>query len=288
MKFCCSLAFSDASHYLELARVADACGWDSLSLSDHVVHLDQIDSRYPYREDGERPWNPDDHWPDVWVAAAAMAARTERLRFITGVYVLPMRHPLHVAKALGTASFLSQGRISLGLGLGWMRDEFEVLDAPFSERGARADEMIEVMRKVWTGEPVSHEGRFFRFERLRMRPGLDHPVPIIVGGSSDAALRRCARIGDGWFAHLLSSVELGEHIEAIRAYRGEFGRSPEFEVYGPATDAFDLDGYRRLEELGVTHLLTQPWIFYGGATDDLEAKKEGLRRFSDDILQKLT
>ena len=158
MKFCASLAFTETEDYVELAQVAEQHGWDTLVLSDHVVHPEKIASKYPYREDGQRPWEAPDHWPDVWVAMAAMGAVTRRLHFLTGVYVVPMRHPFHLAKSIGTAAVLTNYRVSLGVGLGWMRDEFALLGESFDDRVPRTTEMIEVMRKLWSGEMVDHHG----------------------------------------------------------------------------------------------------------------------------------
>jgi probable F420-dependent oxidoreductase len=287
MKFCASLAFTDTEDYIELAQVAEEHGWDTLVLSDHLVHPEKIAAKYPYREDGQRPWEAPDHWPDNWVAMAAMGAVTKRLRFFTGVYVVPMRHPFHLAKAIGTAAVLTDYRVSLGIGLGWMRDEFALLGERFDDRAARTSEMIEVMRKLWTGEMVEHHGRFYDFERLNMRPPVRGPIPLIVGGVTDAALRRAARIGDGWIPHAISSAEAREMIGRIRAYRAEFGRSEPFSAIVPLTDAFEPDGYRRAADFGVTHILTTPWSLYGGSHRSLADKRDGLRRFADEVISKM-
>jgi probable F420-dependent oxidoreductase len=289
MKFCASLAFTDTEDYVELAQVAEQHGWDALVLSDHVVHPEKIASKYPYREDGERPWEAPDHWPDVWVAMAAMGAVTRRLRFLTGVYVVPMRNPFHLAKAIGTAAVLTNYRVELGIGLGWMRDEFALLGEEFESRAARTGEMIEVMRKLWSGEMVEHHGRFYDFDRLNMRPAVRGAIPLIVGGVTDAALRRTARIGDGWIPHAIPTAEARSAIAAIRRYRAEYGRAgAPFSAVVPLTDAFDPDGYRRAEDAGVTHVLTTPWTLYGGSHRSLADKREGLRRFADEVIARMS
>ena len=287
MKFCATLSFTDPTHYVELAKLAEETGWDTLVLSDHLVHPEKIRTRYPYNETGERPWEASAPFPDVWVSMGAMAAVTERLRFLTGVYVLPLRNPFAVAKSLGTAAVMSDYRVSLSLGLGWMEDEFELLGQEFRNRGARAEEMIEVMRKLWTGQMVEHHGTHYDFDRLLMSPAVTGPVPIIVGGTSDLALRRVARIGDGWIPHQLSLAEFEAKIRQIRVYRAECGReSDSLEVVGACTDAIDVDGYRRLEDVGVTHLWTMPWLFYGGSGASLADKRVGFERFSEDVIAK--
>jgi len=287
VKFCASLAFTETEDYLELARVAEDAGWDSLVLSDHVVHPREIRAKYPYKPDGKRPWEEDDHWPDVWVAMAAMGAVTTRLRFLTGVFVVPMRHPLHLAKALGTAAVMTDYRVSLGLGMGWMRDEFELLGERFEQRGARADEMIEVMRKLWSGEMVEHHGRFFDFGPLNMRPPVKGRIPLLVGGMSEPAFRRAARL-DGWMPHAISTDDARRHIATIQGYRAELGRADEpFQAVVPLLDAADTDGYRRAEEVGVSHVLTTPWTLYGGSHRSMADKRDGLRRFGDEVIAKM-
>jgi probable F420-dependent oxidoreductase len=288
MKFVTSLAFSDPTHFCALARTADETGWDALVVSDHVVHPETIESPYPYTVDGAPRWEAPAPWPDPWVAIGAMAAVTRRLRFLTGIYVLPMRNPFVVAKAVGTAAVMSGNRVSLGIGVGWMREEFDLLEQSFRDRGRRTDEMIEVMRKLWAGGMVEHRGEFYRFDRLQMSPAPEQPIPIIVGGLSRPALRRVGRLGDGWISDIHTTAELREIVGTIRGYRAEYGRQDQpLEIIAACSDAFDVDGFRRLEEIGVTHVQTMPWIFYGGSTDSLDDKKDGLRRFADNVILKM-
>jgi probable F420-dependent oxidoreductase len=288
LEFVVATAFSDPTHYCELARAAEAAGFAALAVSDHVVHPEKIASRYPYTEDGSPRFRPDTPWPDPWVAIGAMAAVTQRLRFLTNIYVLPLRNPFLVAKAVGTAAVLSGDRVALGVGVGWMQDEFVLLEQEFQGRGARCDEMIEVLRKLWTGAMVEHHGRFYDFGRLQMTPAPRQRIPLYVGGTSDAALRRAARLGDGWISELHPLAELRSLVARLHALRAECGRDRDpFHVFGAATDAFGLDGYRRLAEAGVTHVLTLPWMFYAGNTTSLDGKRDGIRRFGDEIIGRL-
>jgi probable F420-dependent oxidoreductase len=288
LKFLTGFVWIDPRHYVPLARAADACGWDGIVLSDHLVHLEKIETPYPYAEGGERPWRARDPYPDVWVSIGAMAAVTERIRFYQGVYVVPMRDVFALAKAMGTAALLSNDRVSLGLGLGWMREEFEVVGQAFEDRAPRAEEMLEVMRKLWTGEMVEHHGRFYDFPRLQMSPGIAQQIPVFVGGRTRAALRRVARIGDGWIPDLLGLEELTAGIAEIRAQRRALGRDDEpLQVIGAPKEGFDLDTYRRMEDLGVTHLWTIPWLLYGGDAASLETQRAGLERFADEVIEKM-
>lgn len=285
MRFCIGLGFSPLDHYVPLAKAADERGWDTICVSDHVVNPETIESVYPYTKDGGRRWEPFTPWADPWVAIGAMAAVTERLRFTTNVYVLPMRPPFHVAKVVATAAALSGGRVALGVGMGWMEEEFALMEQPFRMRGKRADEMLEVMRKLWAGGWVEHHGDAYDFGRVEMHPAPGH-VPVYVGGISEPALRRAAR-NDGWISDLHTTEQLRDICAQLATYRAECGRQDEpFHVLASCKDAYDLDTYRALEAVGVTHLITQPWLFYGGETDDLDARVTGIHRFADDILDR--
>jgi probable F420-dependent oxidoreductase len=287
VRFCIGLGFSPVDQYVPLAEAADQRGWDTICVSDHVVNPETIESVYPYTKDGGRRWEPFTPWADPWVAIGAMAAVTERLRFTTNVYVLPMRPPFHVAKVVATAAALSGGRVALGIGMGWMEEEFALMEQPFRNRGKRADEMLEVLRKLWAGGWVEHHGASYDFGRVEMHPAPGH-VPVYVGGISEPALRRAAR-NDGWISDLHTTAELAEICGQLRRYRAEVGREDQpFHVLASCKDAYDLDGYRRLEDAGVTHLITQPWLFYGGESDDLDTRVTGIHRFADDILDAWT
>jgi probable F420-dependent oxidoreductase len=284
VEFCIAASFSPPEHLLPLARAADEHGYHAVSMSDHVVNPVETRSAYPYSRTGERRWKMGTPWSDPWVGIASMAAVTERLRFFTNIFVLPARTPFAVAKSVGTAAVMSGNRIALGVGMGWMEEEFDAMEQSFRGRGKRADEMLEVIAKLLTGEVVEHHGEHYDFGPLEMLPAPSEPVPVWVGGLSDAALRRAAR-NDGWISDLQTTEELGATRATIDRYRAELGReSLPFAMVGSAKDAVDLDGYRRLADAGVTHLLTQPWVFYSGFTDDLQQRLDGIARFADDIL----
>jgi probable F420-dependent oxidoreductase len=287
VKFVVSAAFNDPDQLLALAPCAEECGFEAMAFPDHVVHPEKLDTPYPYTADGSRRWSAFTPWVDPWVAIAACAAVTQRLGFTNNVFVLAMRNPFLAAKAIATAAVLSRGRVTLTLGVGWSNVEYRLLGQDFRSRGKRTDEMIEVLRKLWTGEMVSHEGAFYRFDSLESNPVPPARIPIWVGGISDAALRRAAR-NDGWLSDLQSTAEIATCIDKVRRFRAEQGRAGEpFDVMASASDAFTLDGYRRLADIGVTHVLTLPWIFSHGDTKVLSEKKEGMRRFADDVIAKI-
>jgi probable F420-dependent oxidoreductase len=287
VKFATGFVWIDPAQYVPLAQTADASGWDEIILSDHLVHLEKIETPYPYAEGGERPWAAADPYPDVWVSIGAMAAVTKRVRFTQGVYVVPMRDVFSLAKAMSTASVLSGGRVSLGFGLGWMKEEFDLVGLPFEGRAKRAEEMLEVMRKLWTGEMVEHHGTHYDFPRLQMSPGARGEIPVIVGGRSKAALRRAARIGDGWIPDVLPLAQIAENVAFIQEQRRALGRTGAFSVIGVPSEGFDIDHFRRMEDAGVTHIWTVPWMMYGGDTTQLEVKQAALERFGNEVIAKV-
>lgn len=288
MKFILPTSFLDPTHFLDMARTADETGWWAMAMSDHVVHPETITSAYPYTADGKAYWRSSNPWPDVWVSIGAMAAVTTRLRFFTNVFILPLRHPILVAKAVGTAAVLSNNRVSLGIGVGWMREEFEMLGSDFTTRGARTNEAIEILRKLWRGGIVEHDGKHYSFGPLEMSPAPTAHIPIYSGGLSEAALSRSARRCDGWISVIHSVEEIRDFAGRLRAMRTEVGLGSEpFEVIVACNDAFDLDGYRRLEAAGATALITVPWLFYRGDPNSRQDKVDGIRRFADDVIAKL-
>jgi probable F420-dependent oxidoreductase len=282
MRFTQSMMFADAGQWVELARHAEAVGFHQVALSDHVFYPDKLTSSYPYTPDGRPLFRPDTAWPDVWVMVGAMAAVTERIEFTTNVYVLPARNPFVVAKAVGTAAYLSGDRVSLGVGAGWMREEFEVLEQPFAGRGARLDEQIEVLRTLWRGGMVEHHGEHYDFDKLEMAPAPAEPVPILVGGHSDRALRRAARIGDGWIGIHYTRDELRGYVERLQGFRAEYGTADRsFEVVGSITDALPTpDVCAELEAMGVDTLITSAWLVAGRQFASLDDNKRALDEFA--------
>lgn len=288
MKFVLSTSFSTVAHLTKLAPVADDCGWEAMSFSDHVVHPESIRTPYPYTDDGSRRWEAFTDWPDPYVMAGALSTITKRLKFTNNIFVLPMRNPFLVAKAISTAAIISDNRIIPAIGVGWSKDEFELMQQDFHTRGKRADEMVEVMRLLWSGEMVDYQGKYYQFDKLEMNPAPTAHIPIWVGGISDAAMKRAARLGDGWVTDLQTSDEIIACIDKVRAYRKEYGRDHlPFSVMATPSDAFTVDGYKKLEDAGVTHILTMPWPFYHGETDDIDKKIDGVKRYADDIISKM-
>jgi probable F420-dependent oxidoreductase len=286
MKFVISLAFQPLENLVELARAAEEAGFEAVAFSDHVVYPETLDTPYPYTEDGSRRYDETSPFPDPWVAIGALASVTTRLRFTNNVFVLGMRNPFLAAKAIATAAALSNDRVTLTIGVGWSNVEFDLVGQSFRNRGRRTDEMIEVMRKLWTGEFVEHHGEFYDFAPLSMQPVPRGRIPIWVGGISARALARAAR-NDGWISDLQPTSDIVESIEKIQKWRAEQGNTAAFDVMASASDAHDVAGYQALGQAGVTHILTMPWAFYHGLTDDLEKQCDGIRRYAADVIERM-
>ena len=286
VRFAISTSFQPLDHLVPIARAADELGYHSLGVPDHVVDLEELATPYPYTRDGSRRWRPHTAWPDPWVLIGALSSVTTRLRFFTSVYVPALRNPFQVAKSVGTAAVLSGNRVSLGVGIGWCREEFELLGEDFTTRGRRTDEALELMAELWSPGWTEYDGDFYRAPRLMMEPTPTERIPVLVGGLSDVAIRRAAR-HDGWVGDLYSIDEAGALAARLAEARARIGADGDFAVITALTDAFLPEHFARAEALGVTDCWTMPWAYYHGLEATLEQKLESMERFAEDVLRPL-
>lgn len=204
----------------EVAETADGLGFDSLLITDHVVLPVEYSSPYPYHPSGRMAASPDDPFFEPLSTIGFLAGRTHRIRLGTSVLIAPYRNPVVTARYLACLDQLCGGRVVIGMGVGWMEEEFEAVQAPpFAERGAVTDEVIEVFRRIWRDQPASFNGRFFQFAAVGAMPKPVQPggIPILIGGDSRPAIRRAARLGDGWQPFKLPPEVLTERLEYLRA-----------------------------------------------------------------------
>jgi probable F420-dependent oxidoreductase len=214
-----------------MAAELEAAGFESLWVSDHIVLPAAIESRYPFADDGRATWATDTPYFDALIALALIAQATERARIGTAVLVLPLRQPVVFAKQAASIDVASGGRLCLGVGAGWLEEEFDALNVPFEGRGRRLEEWISITRACWTGAPVPSQSELYDLPPgVLCLPRPAHDVPLLIGGHSRVALRRAGRVGDGWLAQQalpeLAPDELAGPIEVMRAAAAEAGREP--------------------------------------------------------------
>lgn len=265
-----------------LGLIAEENGFESLWTVEHVVVPAGYRSNYPYSPTGRMPGPEESPIPDPLIWLTWVAAATERLRLATGILILPQRSPAILAKELATLDLLSGGRVTLGVGVGWLEEEFVALGVPFEHRGARTDEYIEALRALWGDDPATYAGRYVAFERVHSypKPVQTGGIPIAVGGHTPAAARRAGRLGDEFFPGVASEEQLRELLAVMRAAASEAGRDPA-SIGVTAGGAMDLDGVARLADLGVTRVVVPN---LGG---DPESWRSRLGRFSEEVISKL-
>jgi probable F420-dependent oxidoreductase len=261
MKIGVQSAFSGAtppSLIAEVGRVAEERGFHSLWLPEHVLFFREYASRYPYAEDGRIPGDPDGVMEPL-TALSFVAAHTERIRLATGICIVPQRDPVYTARQVADLDFLSGGRVDFGIGVGWLREEFEALGVPFSRRGARAEECLQVMKTLWCDEVSHFEGEFFQLPPCLQNPKpvqKPHP-PLVFGGESDATFSRVARLGQGWFGFGFTPDDLAEPLARLDAALDREGRSRgDLQVHvAPPRIRFDDGTLDRYRDLGVDQLV---------------------------------
>jgi len=298
MKFGISLSGLSARHYPDVAAEAEVIGFESLWMPEHLVFPVEMPPEYSYTEDGYPPMNSRLPTFDPWVVLGSVASRTESIRLATGVYILPLRHPIKVARSVVTLDRMSGGRVVLGIGVGWLSDEFDIVGEQFRDRGRRTDEMIELMRALWSEEVIEHHGEFYDIPPIYFEPKPIHRaagIPIVVGGTSKGALRRAGRLGDGWIHHrqVHSSpedhededlAELQAHISTIETHRADAGRSDlDFEIVAGMGSDYDI--VRRCQDLGVTLCNVGPAP--SGLRGTREDFVDWMKRFADEVISRM-
>jgi probable F420-dependent oxidoreductase len=243
----------------DVARTAERTGVATLWAAEHVVLFDRYDSAYPYAPGGAFPLGADADWLDPFIALTFAAAVTSRIRLATGICLVPEHNPLILAKTVASLDRLAGGRFALGVGIGWSAEEFRALGIPFERRARRTREYVEVMRKLWSDGVASHDGEFVRFDRAGSfpKPVQGAKVPVIFGGESEAALRRVAECGDGWYGFNLDPECAWERIARLGRLLAERGRTvAEVElIVSPYTKRITRDDLARYRDLGVSEVV---------------------------------
>jgi probable F420-dependent oxidoreductase len=290
-----STAFIDPLMYPALAVASEQAGFGGMLVSDHIMFPDSIESKYPYQPDGKPFWTPDTPWIDPWVAISAMAAVTTTIRFSHNIFVFPLRNPVELAKTAASADYISGGRVLLGAGVGWMKEEFEILGEDFHTRGKRMDEGIEICRKLWAGGSVAHDGTYYQFPAVTIAPRpTNGRIPILIGGHSTAALKRSAR-NDGWVGNAYPLPEADAKLAELETHMNALGRrlgEPGYEVI-LGLYSLNPDDFKRYLDRGVTGFLAAPAMLAGydaeakGQKATLESRLEAVERFGEQVISKV-
>lgn len=280
MDFWMAVMFEDNSQLLDIAKAAEQLGFAGIAVADHIAVPQRFGSVHP---SGENPFDHRTNFPDPLTTIAAMAAVTTTLRFMPYVYILPMREPFSVAKQAGTVAMLSRYRLALGVGAGWLTEEIDLLGYEPRRRGARFDEMIDVIRGFWRDGTFEYHGRFYDFEPTGMYPSPTQPIPIWVGGKSDAALKRAAR-NDGWLGMNYDLDEIAVLLTKLRAERSRHldggGAGGPFETLVIANALPTPQLYDDLAAQGVTSTVCMGWELGNPRFASLDSKIESMARFA--------
>ncbi len=287
MKFWQAITWAETDQLLEIARFAEEIGLHGLMSGDHAVYPESIAPEYPYSDTGMPPMQPSDEYPDQTAIFAAMAAVTSKLHFTCGVYVLPLRNPHEVARACATLAILSDNRFILGVGVGWMKEEFDIYGVDFHQRGKITDEAIEVLHKLWSGEMVEHHGAHFDFPRVQLSPAPGIRPPIYVGGTSEVALSRAARVGSGYIGAGTAPEGVRPLLQRLHELRQEYGREHlPFEAMLGITAAPSLDLYRRLADDGLQSTVAPPFQYaLGKKRSTIAEKKRVMEAYAERIVR---
>lgn len=288
MRFTYAEAMTDPDFYLPLAKAAETAGYDSITIADSLAYPKESDSTYPYTADGSREFLEDKAFVETFVLIAAMGAVTSTLRFTPFVLKLPVRPPALVAKQASSLAWLTNNRLALGVGISPWPEDFELMGVPFAKRGKRMNECMDILRGLTTGDYFEFHGEFYDIAATKMCPVPSEPIPLLVGGHSEAALRRAVIRGDGWMH--AGGDDLDELLDKLTKIRAAEGKADDpFEIHVISADAYTPDGVKRLEDKGVTDVIVGfrlPYIV-GPDTEPLDRKVEHLEKFAERVIAKV-
>jgi alkanesulfonate monooxygenase SsuD/methylene tetrahydromethanopterin reductase-like flavin-dependent oxidoreductase (luciferase family) len=289
MRFTYAEAMTDPTYYIPLAKAVDAAGYHAMTIPDSIAYPFESDSKYPYTPDGNREFLDGKAFIESFTLIGALSAVTTKLHFNIFVLKLPIRPPALVAKQAGSLAALFDNRLGLGVGTSPWPEDYQIMGVPFARRGKRMDECIDIIKGLTSGDYFEYHGEFYDIPKTKMCPAPTKPVPILVGGHAEAALKRAAR-NDGWMHGGGDPAELDGLITRVQDLRKELGRENEpFQIHVISIDGFTVDGVKRLEDKGVTDVIVGfriPYIM-GQDTEPLDSKIRNLEMFAENVIAKV-
>jgi probable F420-dependent oxidoreductase len=289
VRFSYAESMTDPGFYAPLAQAAEEAGYDSMVVPDSICYPQHATSVYPFSPDGTREFLEDKPFLEPFSLIPALGAVTSRLKFVTFVLKLPVRDPVLVAKQATSTAVLTGGRLLLGAGISPWREDYEVLGIDWASRGQRMDESIAILRGLAAGGYFEYHGKVFDLPPVKISPVPADPIPLLIGGHSDPALRRAARVADGWMHGGGDPADLPALLARLNRFRREQGTADRpFQVHVISADAYNADGVRRLEDQGVTDVIVGfRWPYVTAPdTQPLQEKLAALRRYAETIIQK--
>lgn len=278
-----NIGVTSVDQMIENAQAAESAGLESVWTFEHVIVPLDYASKYPYSPTGKMGAEPETVMVDPLIALAAIAAATKTIRLATGVNILSQANPLFLAKQAASLDFISNGRLMLGLGIGWLQEEFKAMGTPFEKRGARFDDYVAAMRKVWSGDVVEHESEFLSWHGFKSYPlPVQNPLPVHIGGNKGKAFTRTAQLGDGWFAPSVDANEIAPQLETLKAECAAVGRDyAELEISAMWVPQLGMDAVKAMQDIGVHRLVAPIMDPRMGKPTDI------IKQIGDDIVAKV-
>ena len=290
MRFTFAEAMTDPAYYASLAQAAEQAGFAGFTIPDSLAYPEESDAKYPYTEDGNREFLEDKAFIETFIIAASLGAVTSTIRFTPFVLKLPVRPPALVAKQAASVAYLTGNRLALGVGTSPWPEDYDIMGVDFRRRGKRMDECMDIIRGLTTGDYFEFHGEFYDIPKIKMTPAPTQPIPLLVGGHADAALRRAVVRGDGWMHGGGPGEELDALLEKIADIRKAEGKLIDpFEIHVISLDAYTVDGVKRLEDKGITDVIVGFRVPYikGPDTEPLQKKIDHLNWYADNVIAKV-
>ncbi|MHC3000892.1 TIGR03619 family F420-dependent LLM class oxidoreductase [Gordonia sp. GN26] len=290
MRFTFAEAMTDPSYYAPLAQAAEKAGYAGFTIPDSLAYPEESDAKYPYTPDGNREFLDGKAFIETFIQAAALGAVTSTIRFTPFVLKLPVRPPALVAKQASSVAYLTGNRLALGVGTSPWPEDYDFMGVDFRRRGKRMDECMDIIRGLTTGEYFEFHGEFYDIPKIKMTPAPTEPIPLLVGGHADAALKRAVIRGDGWMHGGGPHEELDTLLDRINEIRKAEGKTNDpFEIHVISTDAYTVDGCKRLEDKGITDVIVGFRLPYvkGDDTEPLQKKIDHLNWYADNVIAKV-